>query len=252
LLDYHARYDDFFQYNLKTSGVDLGFAWMDFKGHGLSSGVRGHIDEFDQYCYDVEQMIDHLKNHGIKKIIFMGQGLGALVILKMMNPLSPFCHKMQEISSGLIFINPLLHFNYQWPDLKMGRVKKWIPTLDRWKISVRLKGHLLCNDPLKADELDRDPLILDKISLGLIHEVLRAGIDVRRMSYFIDTPSLFLVSRDDFFISSEQIILYQKGLSRSIASIHEYRDALHDLLNDKNRELVFNDILSWISTLELS
>jgi alpha-beta hydrolase superfamily lysophospholipase len=252
LLDYHARYLDFFHYNQKVSGTELGFAWMDFKGHGLSSGVRGHVQGFDEYCYDVEVMIDHLKNEGIEKVLFIGQGLGALVMLKMMNPLSPFSQKMQESSAGLVFINPLIHFNFQWPDFNMGRLKKWVPTLDRWKISLRLKGHHLCTDLFKADELDRDPLFLEKVSLGFIHEVLKAGVDVRRMSYFIDTPSLFLVSRDDFLLSFDQIILYQKGLPREIASLQEYSDAKHDLLNDKNRELVFNDILSWISTLELS
>lgn len=250
LLDYHARYTQFFEYNLKVNALELGFAWMDFKGHGLSSGIRGHIQDFDEYCFDVEMMLDILEQQGVQKIIFIGQGLGALVMLKMMNPLSPFCQRIQQSCAGMVFINPLLHFNFQWPDFKMGSLKKWIPTLDRWKITLGLRGHHLCNDPILADELDRDPLFLDKVSLGFIHEVIKAGVEVRRMSYFIDSPSLFLVSRDDFFLSSDQIILYQKGLSRDIASIQDYTGAKHDLLNDKNREVVFNDILSWISTLE--
>jgi alpha-beta hydrolase superfamily lysophospholipase len=219
------------------------------KGHGLSSGVRGHVESFDDYCWDVLKLVKLVEEESDRPILLLGHGMGALILLKMMNPISAFYDDLKGSVRGLIFINPLLHFNFTWPEVKIGKFKQWLPTIDRIKIPVRLKGHQLCTDTDAADQFDRDPLILRKLSLGCIGEVIQAGVDVRRMSYFIDHPSLFLISQDDFFISPEQIILYQKGLPKEASRFHVYTEAKHDLLNDRNRELVFNDIINWIEEL---
>lgn len=246
LLDYHSRYEELFSYCRKVHAAKLNFFWIDLKGHGLSSGVRGHVESFDEYCWDVIQLINIISKNTNKKTYLLGQGLGALICLKMMGPMFPFLDKIKDEIAGLIFINPLIHFNFRWPDMKMGRLKSLFSTVDRFKVSIKIKGHQLCNDPDKSDEFDRDPLTLRKLSLGLIGEVIQAGVDVRRMSYFIDHPSLFLISQDDFLISPEHIILYQKGLPKEASSTILYDDARHDLFNDKDRELVFNDIIRWI------
>lgn len=251
LLDHHGRYDELAQYARASGDFPYQVFWMDFKGHGLSSGVRGHVENFDEYCWDVLEMLEIIKKNQ-RPIVVLGQGLGALVILKMLNPTSQFAESFQEGIEGLILVNPILHFNFEWPDFKVGLLKKMIPTVNRLKVPVRIKGHQLCTDPIKADLFDRDPLVLSKLSLGLLGEVIQAGVDVRRMSYFIDLPTLFLVSQNDFLISSEQIYLYQKGLPKDLSCYYDYPHARHDLLNDKNREIVFNDIIDWLNQRGLS
>ena len=249
LLDYHERYLEIHQYTTIADHQNFQYYWIDLKGHGLSSGIRGHVNYFDEFCFDVVQMILMISNEQKTKITLMGQGLGALIILKLMNPYGSFSAQISSYLKGLIFINPLLHFNYQWPKWSGLGIKKLLPTIDRIKFAPKIKGHQLCTDLELAQNYDHSPLILSQISIGFLSEVLEAGVDVKRLSYFIDLPSLFLVSEDDFLISAEQIYLYQKGLPKEASTFISYPAAKHDLLNDKSRELVFNDIIHWLKCL---
>lgn len=249
LLDYHERYLEIHHYTTVAEQKNFQYYWIDLKGHGLSSGIRGHVNYFDEFCFDVVQMILMISREHKTKITLLGQGLGALIILKLMNPYGSFTEQINHHLKGLIFINPLLHFNYQWPKWSGFGVKKFFPTIDRIKFSPNIKGHQLCTDLKLAQLFDQSPLILSKISIGYLSEVLEAGVDVKRLSYFIDLPSLFLISEDDFFISTEQIYLYQKGLPKEASTFISYPAAKHDLLNDKSRELVFNDIINWLKGL---
>jgi alpha-beta hydrolase superfamily lysophospholipase len=52
----------------------------DLRGHGKSSGKRGHVEYFEDYYADLEQVLAFLKNHyKMDRFILMGHSMGALI-----------------------------------------------------------------------------------------------------------------------------------------------------------------------------
>jgi pimeloyl-ACP methyl ester carboxylesterase len=84
--------------------ADLPFSFFAFDqvGHGASSGVRSHIDDFDDYVENLKRFIDHIwrLKHHIKPIILMGHSMGGLVAAR-------FAEVYPEYTDALIAISPM-------------------------------------------------------------------------------------------------------------------------------------------------
>src|SRR3989338_796591 len=80
LAEHSARYEkfsDFFtQQNFSVYSYDL-------RGHGLSSGRRGHILNFNEYLLDLKKFHALVKNDENNRDIFLlGHSLGGLIVLR--------------------------------------------------------------------------------------------------------------------------------------------------------------------------
>lgn len=87
ILVIHGVLSDGFTYN-KFSGL-LNEATLaevvtvDLRGHGLSSGTKGHIDYIDQYADDVNDIIEAIKQEKPEgKVIVAGHSMGAGITLR--------------------------------------------------------------------------------------------------------------------------------------------------------------------------
>ena len=106
--DYHGRYKFLPEFLSHKMGERIVFTFIDLKGHGLSSGTRGHLDDFDEYCEDLEYLMNmtpRLESR-ISNII-LGNGMGSLLALRYFQE---YAHKVSSELSGLILSNPLLSF----------------------------------------------------------------------------------------------------------------------------------------------
>lgn len=248
--DYHVRYlelGDFLIQHLKD--VDVSVYWMDFIGHGHSTGTRSYVGAFEDFCFDALQFLEMMhKNHSAPSLLF-GQGMGGLVILKLMDHILNFKEEERLDFMGMIYANPLLNFNYELPDWKIPFHKTLTSVISRMKMPIGPKAHQLCTDPIKNREMMADSLMNTQLTWRMLTEIFESARSVRQSSYYLNYPSLFLVSKDDFLTSEQNIYLFQKGLPRGMATFRSYSKAKHDLINDVRREIVFNDIVKWIQKI---
>lgn len=87
ILVIHGVLSDGFTYNkfsgLLNEATQAEVVTVDLRGHGLSSGTKGHIDYIDQYADDVNDIINAIKQekpHG--KVIVAGHSMGAGISLR--------------------------------------------------------------------------------------------------------------------------------------------------------------------------
>ncbi len=76
--EYSDRYHNFVQ-PLMSAGIEL---WSyDLRGHGRSSGMRGHIHTWDEYRVDLDLFLHHIAGENAGKNIFLyGHSLGSLIV----------------------------------------------------------------------------------------------------------------------------------------------------------------------------
>ena len=104
LLEYHGRYLDIANRLLQSFKNRSSVSLIDLRGHGLSTGTRHYVEDFENFSKDLILFLRYLKivNEGEKnKFIIVGQGMGALVCL------DAYLKSRDQID-GLIISNPFL------------------------------------------------------------------------------------------------------------------------------------------------
>lgn len=230
--DYHGRYARLID-SLAQGGSLVGV--LDFKGHGLSMGIRGHMDNFDDYAGDLVKFI----NETLKRdVILVAQGSGVLLALRVLQ-----IFKMDVAIRALVAANPFF-------SLKREGYEKGVRTFLRyggtWSTKIRLPypiaGNMLTHCPEVAREHDEDPLIGHYFSVGLFKELLEAKDRV--WGFIPSVPVLLLVGQKDPLCDSREAIRYHRGKEKSV-TLKAYRNMKHDLFNDTGNRAVFNDIKEW-------
>jgi alpha-beta hydrolase superfamily lysophospholipase len=244
LCQYHGRFESLVKW-YQEHNPEITFVAMDFVGHGLSSGTRGHFDDFDFLVKDLFYLLDN-EDKGIDQRWFLlAHGLGSLVLLDLLNQ---YPSKFMKKIDGLILSNFVFNF-------KEGLVLKWFNrSFFKFGARVRLQkffqGNEITSDPAEAIIFEKDSLIVHRPTKGALDAIKRKSSRVYRDAYFLDWPILLLNSKNDkhqLFNGMEYFLL---GIKKNLLTEKNYSNLKHDLYNEKDKNIVFNDILEWINTYE--
>lgn len=241
--EYHARHRDLPLFLKERIGKNFSATWLDHKGHGLSSGSRGLIKDFDEYALDLAQLLFKYKEQNLdKNIVLLGHGMGALVCLSLIQK-----HNFPQITpKGLILSNPLIRLKIDLPRWADFLFDHWHDSLSKFKLPYDIDGYQLGADIKKAGEFNADPLVIHKISAGLYKEILKNSHSLRTSSYFLDLPTLVLLGERDPLCDVEATKLFYKSMPKELATLKSYSRAKHDLFNEVGRDKLFDDVYTWI------
>ncbi|MEH6627567.1 MAG: alpha/beta hydrolase [Motiliproteus sp.] len=120
--DHHALYGHLIRYLLERNLTVTSF---DLPGHGLSSGGRGTIADFDLYQQVLSSVLDTLPDRG-QHCHWLGQSTGAAIINQYLLSQKPI------IDGNIVLIAPLVR-PAQWQLVKLAHnlVKPWVDSLQR-------------------------------------------------------------------------------------------------------------------------
>jgi len=192
ILEHHGRYLDLANQLVDKFKEKASICMIDLKGHGLSTGTRHYIKDFQEYSSDLVILIRYLKiiNEGKNnKFLLAGQGMGALICL------DTYLNN-RNIIDGLIISNPIL--------------KSFIPFLSKFnflinkldwpfsviKIPFSFNGFDLIKEKDNAEKFNSDPLVGHTATIGLINGVLNSIKFIKENSFLIDIPILIMISKD--------------------------------------------------------
>ncbi len=124
-------------------------AIFDHIGHGLSSGSRAEIQDFDQYVQVLSRVVEQLENKENQKIRhWIGQSMGCSVLLEY------FASGPKKLEGELILLAPLVRpYSWSWLRFYFSLIKHFVNKRPR---KFEKKGpnqeflDLLLNDPLQA------------------------------------------------------------------------------------------------------
>jgi len=221
-----GRYEHVAQALLAGGYAVRGF---DHRGHGLSGGLRGHVDGFERY------------NHGEGIPCFLlGHSMGGLIVL----------HFLQEHAdagiSGAILSNPCLEVAVDPPAVKVAAGKLLSKILPKLRLDNELDTSLLCRDSDAVRAYEEDPLVHRKVSTRWYTSLISAMELVNGKSLAPALPTLWLVGGKDSICAPGGSRRFAEQLSTELTTLREWPEALHEIHNGPDKTEYLVAIRSWL------
>lgn len=246
LTSYHGRFLNLTSW-FQVQHPEVSFIMMDFLGHGLSSGTRGHVSRFSDLVDDAADVFDLIEKKPGEVWIALGHGIGALTILDLLNRFDgPIKEKIDRIILSNFFLNfpsTLLQLQNKIFENFLG-IAKALQTSR--PVEIYLPGEVL-SDPHEQASYLEDPLIVRRPSYETLKVVSQKVKGIHQDSYFLDKPTLLLKSGSPYLLE-RAMESFGKGLKKGLLTEKNYLNLKHDLYNERENTLVFNDIIEWVQS----
>jgi alpha-beta hydrolase superfamily lysophospholipase len=149
---------------------------------------------------------------------------------------------------GLVLSNFILKFEY-------SRLFKLLnPPLTHFVSRLRAQkvfhGPDMTSDDHHAILFEQDSLIVHRPTWSAINSIKEKLNMVYRDAYFLNWPILVLQSEHDKYIIKQGMEYFLKGIKKNLLTEKNYSNLKHDLYNETDKEMVFNDLVEWINKHE--
>lgn len=163
------------QYLLNLLGEYFNIFQYDLRGHGLTEGRKGYIQDFREYVWDLEAIVDYLtENYGLKRLILFGHSMGGLVTSYYIQTVAEKHHYPEKVflSAPLVATPGLLGDFFRYSPLALTRTLASIP------VTMELSGlvdlNYLSHDIRVRENYESDPLNALKIHSKMGFELINA------------------------------------------------------------------------------
>ena len=264
--EHKERYLDFMGFLAQN-----GYACIinDHRGHGNSIKEKDDIGYFydnnaEYVVEDLEQITEYItKKFKDKKIILFGHSMGSMIVRKYMEKYddkidglivcgSPSENKLAKL--GLFFIKLL-------EGIKGERYRsKFIRNLmfNGYDKENEIKNSWICYNEEIVKKYKEDPLCQYEYTLNGMENIVKLMIDIYNPKLYqkknLNLPIYFIAGKDDPVIVSEEKWNEAQNFLRNIGyrEIQNklYENMRHEILNEKENQKVYEDILKWITNLK--
>lgn len=228
--EHSLRYDEFLK---KIEGLPLSFAAFDLRGHGRSGGEKVFVSRFEDYLYDLDAFLEHLrKAHGLGgcPLFLFGHSLGGQIA-------AYYTATRPEQVHTLMLSSPCIA-----PQL-------WVPGAGKLALILsNLLPHLVLNNPVQPvflthdrEEIARyklDKLIQRRITFRLAGEMVRAGAEIFKRIHEIRVPVYLFAAGNEIIVNKA----VAKKFFNRIPSVEkrwiEFDGFYHEILKESGREKV--------------
>lgn len=218
---------------------------IDCIGHGLSTGTRGHVDDFETYINDLLKAFNQI-NFKDKKVFILGHGMGGLLAIDLYNR---FSHQLSFKINGLVLTSFML--NFETIVLKFNLSKFLTKSaFKRLKISNFFEPSILTSSSEKSIGFAQDPLIVHRPSVGLISELKDKTQSIYQDAYYLDIPVFVAWSENDYYLNKIGMNYFVKGVKKELLFEKKYSLMKHDLYNEMDSQAFFEDLFKWITNYE--
>jgi len=235
---YSGRFFEFGPY-LAKSGLQV-YA-IELKGFGESPSIKGHINNFQAYTKELLSLVGTARKLSPgKKIFVFGESMGGLITLD-------FSIHHQNMIDGIILISPAVKDKMPYTLKQRADIFRAALFDPMGFFPAGFNAEMFTRDPVMAKRINNDPLEVRMLTAKFFLSILKAMIFVNSKPRAIKLPILMLLAGKDKMISAEAADAYFKKMSSKDKEVKWYPEMYHALYVDKDREVVFKDIVSWIN-----
>ena len=241
----------------------------DHRGHGNSIKEKDDIGYFydnnaEYVVEDLNQITEYItKKFKDKKIILFGHSMGSMIVRKYMEKYddkidglivcgSPSENKLAKL--GLFFIKLL-------EGIKGERYRsKFIRNLmfNGYDKENEIKNSWICYNEEIVKKYKEDPLCQYEYTLNGMENIVKLMIDIYNPKLYqkknLNLPIYFIAGKDDPVIVSEEkwneAQNFLKNIGYQEIQNKLYENMRHEILNEKENQKVYEDILKWITNLK--
>jgi alpha-beta hydrolase superfamily lysophospholipase len=239
LAEHSGRYAD-------TAAVlaGAGFAVhaVDCRGHGLSEGIRVHVDSVDEYVADARAALEEIRRrHPDRPLFLLGHSQGGLVVLKL-------ALDFPDALAGIVVVSPFLAVH---PGSRPSRLVRLLAAVmrrlaPRVPLPTRIDVRHLARDPAVGEAYARDALVSHAASAGWLRAIERAQREVREGASRLRVHALVMASGEDRLVDPEATRRFAQAAPPDRVELVWWAGFFHEMLNDVGREDVLARIVSWL------
>jgi alpha-beta hydrolase superfamily lysophospholipase len=215
----------------------------DPRGHGRSSGPRGHTPSWAHLGHDLTAVVDALEKDGglPPRRALHASSMGALVAVEWMAGAG------RGRFHGLALVAPYFAPVAPPPAGKVVLARTVGLLLPRLAQAHGLRGRSMSRDPNVIAAYDLDPAITRVMSARYFNEMRAAQARVRsRGAGDLDVPVLLLHGEADPIASPAAARAWMRTVTTAGSEEHVYPGLLHEPLNELARARVFADYARWL------
>ncbi len=219
---------------------------FDMRGHGKSSGPRGHLHLWSEYREDIRIFLEKVRRaRPWDRIILYGHSFGGFIVLDyaLRNPFG---------LRGVISSAPRLNGVPVSPEqARAGRILNFVPLVSTLlPIPTMLDVDGLSRDPAVVAGYRADPLVHGVTSIRYLNEYKGALKFTMGNAAYFPLPLLMIHGTADRINTIGEAREFFSKVRVSDRKMIEYEGVFHEPHNDYGKELVFEDLSSWLTGRE--
>jgi alpha-beta hydrolase superfamily lysophospholipase len=206
---------------------------FDNRGHGLSGGARGYVESYDNFIEDANVLVDLAKAENPDLPIFMfGHSMGGFIA-------ASYGVKYTDKLDGIILSGAA---TASLPAIEGGLNREFDPMT---AVPNSLSS-IICTDKSVVKAYEDDLLVLKETTLKLLTELIDGikWLDSRVETF--NYPCLILHGSNDMIVPKECSEFFFKNISSADKKLIIYPGLFHEILNEKKKDSIINDIHEWI------
>ena len=232
----HSGYYDWTAQQLVASNYAVHA--LDHRGRGQSDGERFYVQKLSDYVEDLHTFVKRVKTReqGLP-VYLLGHSAGGVVSCV-------YTLEHQTELAGLI-CEDFAH-EVPAPDFALAVVKGLSHVAPHAHV-LRLKNEDFSRDPRVVEQMNNDPLIAHEVQpTQTIAELVRADERLKKEFPLITLPVLILHGTMDKVTKPSGSKRFYEMAGSKDKTLKLYEGHFHDLLNDRDKEIVMADIKAWL------
>mgnify|MGYP002620311733 CR=1 FL=1 len=194
----------------------------DMRGHGHSTGARGHVRRFAQYVADLDRVLLEARTDR-EHTALLGHSNGGLIVLTRL---------LQEPArfAACVVTSPLLGLAVEAPRWKIAAGRLMSQVLPRVSLPTEIRPEHLSHDPAVVAAYASDPLGHKVVNSRWFTEAMQAVDDAFANAGRVRVPLLVIQSGDDRIASPEASRQWAGAAPSEFVEFEEVPGAFHELL----------------------
>ena len=223
--------------HLNKSGIAL--YGMDLRGHGHTTGKRGHARCQDLWD-DIESLMKHARLSFLDIPLFLyGHSWGGNIVSNFV------LRRHSSEIQGVILSSPWLELSFQ-PTKAEQLLARWMSKIyPAFTQSNGLDAEYLSRDPSVGEAYLNDPLVHIKISAGLFSDAMTNGAYALQHADQFSKPVLIFHGTDDRITSYQASQKFAQAASK-VADLKLWPEMRHETHNEYGNEEVLDLVTQWI------
>jgi len=214
---------------------------FDCRGHGRSTGRRGHVEDFQDYVEDLAMVVDWARQQDAKRPwALLGHSLGGTIALAFVLNQSRATKPVR-----LVLAAPWLKLRMKVPAPKLAAANVAARFLPTFTMPNGLTAENVSRNPLVLAGFDKDPLVHHVATAGWFMATLRAQARIRLQASALSAPTLLLIAGGDRIVANEASLAFAREAG-SLVEVRAYPTLFHEMFLEPEAEMVLTDISNWL------